>query len=254
MRRRENPRTFALEVAIVLAVSLYYILGNQVFEAERGVAIENARDIIAFQQGAGLDWELGAQAFFGQFPTLMAAFVLFYAGPHFVLTFGFLLWAYWFRFESFHHVRNGIGWFTVTVFTFQWVFPVAPPRMVPELGLQDTVTQTLPVNAETGWINALVNDVAAVPSVHTGWSFLVALYVVRLTTNPHRWVWFAYPGLIMLSIIATANHFVWDLVTGIAWVGLSELTYQAWLYTRSARTAKARRLPPWLQPASEATQ
>lgn len=227
MRSRQNPRTILFELGMVALVSAYYIGGNLLFEAPRAPAIDNARDLIALQETMGLNVEPAVQAFFATVPGALAVFVFFYAGPHFVLTWGFLGWAYWRRFESYAFIRNSFLLFTVSAFTFQWVFPLAPPRMVPELGLGDWVTDSLPVNGETPWIKAIVNDVAALPSVHTGWSLLVAFFAIRLTTSPWRWLWFLYPTMIVLSILATANHFVWDIVAAVAWLGMTEILHDA---------------------------
>jgi len=231
MRSRSNPRTLLLELGIVALVAAYYIGGNLLFESPRAPAIENARHLVEFQGRLGLNVEPSIQHFFALVPGALSLFVFFYAGPHFVLTWGFLGWAYWKRFDSYAFVRNSFLLFTLSAFTFQWVFPLAPPRMVPELGLGDWVTQTLPVNGETPWIKAIVNDVAALPSVHTGWSLLVALFVIRLTTSPWRWLWLLYPTMIVLSILATANHFVWDVVAALAWLGATEILHEAAAHT-----------------------
>lgn len=248
MPGRSNPRSWALELAIVLLVATYYVGGNLLFESPRGPAVQNALDIVALQEASGLNVEATTQDFFEAHPHAMFLLVLFYAGPHFVLTFGFLAWAYWFRFESFPYVRNTFAAYTLSAFTFQWFFPVAPPRMVPTLGFADSVTETLPINAETPWISTLVNDVAAVPSVHTGWALLVAIFLIRLTRGPEQWFWLVYPGLIVTSVVATANHFVWDLVTAVAWLGMVWILQDA--------VVAARVLPracPRLDPAGAST-
>lgn len=262
MRSRTNPRTLLLELGLVVAVAAYYIGGNLLFEPPREPAIQNARDLIALQEVIGLNVEPEIQRFFQGLPGSLHLFVFFYAGPHFLLTYGFLIWTYWFRFASYAFVRNAFLLYTVTAFTFQWIFPVAPPRMIPELALGDWVTDTLPINGETPWIKALVNDVAALPSVHTGWALLVAVCAIRLTTNRWRWWWLAYPSMIVLSILATANHFIWDIVAALAWLGGTELAHAA-LSRRLPRTfhvptpatlpATARRLPVG-EPVAEATE
>lgn len=248
MRARSNPRTLLLELAVVLGVAVYYIGGNFLFESPRGPAIENARHLIALQARLGLNVEPAIQHYFQGVPGALQVFVFFYAGPHFVLTYGFLIWTYWKRFDAYAHVRNAFLLYTVTAFTFQWVFPVAPPRMVPELGLGDWVTNTLPINGETPWVKALVNDVAALPSVHTGWALLVALYAIRLTSSRWRWLWLAYPAMIVTSILATANHFVWDVVAALAWLGGTELAHDV-----LARATLWPRAFPRIGPAPEPT-
>jgi len=255
MRSRSNPRTLALEIGIVAAIALYYIGGNILFEGERGPAIDNARDLIALQAKIGLNVEPQIQHFFQTYDWSLNVFVFFYAGPHFVLTYGFLIWTYWFRFPAYAYVRNAFLLYTASAFTFQWVFPVAPPRMVPELGLADLVTDTLPINGETPWIKALVNDVAALPSVHTGWALLVAVCAIRLTSNRWRWLWLAYPAMIMASILATANHFVWDIIAALAWLGATELAHAAlsrwWPHTFHVPTPRPLPVP---EPMAEAVE
>lgn len=214
-----------LELSLVLVVILYYEAGNALFEADRDDAIVNAREIQSMQERLGLDVEGVVQSFFEPFPLLIQLLVFFYAGPHFLLTYGFLFWTYFKRPHSFPHVRNAFLLFTLTVFAFQWAFPVAPPRMVPELALHDSVTNTLPINGETPVISFLVNDYAAVPSVHTGWALLIAFLAIRFAATPWRWLWLLYPGVIVLSILATANHFVWDIVTAVAWLTMTELLH-----------------------------
>jgi hypothetical protein len=225
MRSRTNPRTILLELGLFALVAAYYIVGNRFFEPPREPAIDNARDLIAFQDLLGLNIEPAVQRFFEGVPGALPLFVFFYAGPHFVLTYGFLVWVFWKRFPAYAFVRNAFALFTLSAFTFQWIFPLAPPRMVPELALGDWVTDSLPVNAETPWVSSLVNDVAALPSVHTGWALLVAVLAIRLTTSPWRWLWLAYPTMIVLSIVATANHFIWDVVTAVAWLGMTEIVH-----------------------------
>lgn len=220
-----DARRLAKEVAIVAAFFVYYVGGNLLFEGDRATAVQNAQDLVALQGMVGLNVEAAVQDFFEARPALMVALVLFYAGPHFLLTVGFLAWVFVRRPDAYAHVRNAFLLFTITAFTFQWFFPVAPPRYVPGLGFTDTVTNTLPVNGETEWVGFLVNEVAALPSVHTGWALLVSLFVVRLTTHPARWTWLVYPALIMVSIVATANHFVWDIVAALAWLGMTELAH-----------------------------
>jgi PAP2 superfamily protein len=262
MRSRSNPRTLLFELAIIAAVAAYYIGGNLLFEPPREPALQNARDLIALQDRVGLNVEPQIQHFFEGVPGSLQLFVFFYAGPHFVLTYGFLLWTYWFRFGSYAYVRNAFALYTVSAFTFQWIFPVAPPRMVPELGLGDWVTDTLPINGETPWIKALVNDVAALPSVHTGWALLVAVCAIRLTSSRWRWLWLAYPAMIIASILATANHFVWDIVAALAWLGATESAHAALshrmprvFHAPSPASASHLRLPtPVPEPVAETTE
>jgi pimeloyl-ACP methyl ester carboxylesterase len=90
--------------------------------------------------------------------------------------------------------------------------------LVPETGLRYTLAEWLPVTGDSPAIMTLTNPYAAFPSVHTGWALLVAYFAVRLTSSPWRHLWWAYPGAIVLSILATGNHFVLDPVASVPFI------------------------------------
>lgn len=226
-RSPKDPRSYFFEISIFLAIFAYYEIGNFLFEVDDDPtpANENALKLWEFEKKIGTAWEQPAQEFFQPHAWAMWSFVFFYSGPHFALTYGFLLWAYWRRFESFAYVRNAALIVTVTAFSFEWLFPVAPPRLVPEFAMHDTVHELLPINNSTPWITGLVNDYAGFPSIHTSWSLLIALLAIRLTRSKWRWLWLLYPSMIAVSITATANHVTWDIVGAVAWVGGCELVH-----------------------------
>ena len=227
--RRPRLRT---ELLIFAAIFVYYVGGNFLFEVDADPttplskdasrAHENAWTVWQFQDSTGTLIEPGMQRFFEGIPGAIPFLVFFYAGPHFVLSLGFLVWVYRARPASFAYVRNAALIFTVSAFTFEWIFPVAPPRLVLEMGMNDSVVNTLPVNNTTPWINFLVHDYANVPSVHTGWALIAAVLAIRLTTSPWRWAWLLYPGTIAVSILATANHYWIDIAAALLWLGATE--------------------------------
>ena len=96
------------------------------------------------------------------------------------------------------------------------LFPVAPPRLT-DLPLVDTVTR----HAE-GYRQivppSLVNEYAAMPSFHAGWNVLLghrrlpghaALAAARVSRS-------LVPAAMVVAVVATANHFVVDVVAGVA--------------------------------------
>lgn len=226
------------EALVLLTVVLYYELGTFLFRAVPEAAHANARNLWAIEQSWGLFVEPAFQRFFEGIPSLMAILVFFYVGPHFLLTLGFIAWAYWYRFPSYPEVRDSFVSFTLFAFGFQWILPLSPPRFIPEAGLRDTLDQSLPVNGNTPWIMQLTNPYAALPSVHFGWALLVAILAIRLTQSPHRWWWLAYPATICLSIFATGNHWILDVVLSLVFLAATEGALAArrrhWTRTSSA--------------------
>ena len=94
------------------------------------------------------------------------------------------------------------------------LFPVAPPRLT-DLPLVDTVTRGTP-GYRLLLPPSLVNEYAAMPSFHAGWNLLVGIVVFRSTHNPLlRAFAVAMPVAMALAVVATANHFVIDVVAGV---------------------------------------
>lgn len=115
-----------------------------------------------------------------------------------------------------------------TIFVF---YPCMPPRLLPpEYGFLDSVGRD---NGQSVWMSGkYVNALAAMPSMHFAYAFsigCVLLYhsgIFRKTLEPGEvrkskfwqiyFMWFgiAYPLFILVTIVATANHYYLD-----AWVG-----------------------------------
>ena len=92
-----------------------------------------------------------------------------------------------------------------------WIFPLAPPRWLTELGLGPA-----PADSELGAGGALFhNETAAAASQHFGFALFVA--VVSLWLFPRSriaWAAAAYPALVFFIIVGTGNHYVLDCVVG----------------------------------------
>jgi hypothetical protein len=103
-------------------------------------------------------------------------------------------------------------------------FPVAPPRLVSDLGMVDVMREF----AEYGWwgeaasapraIGDATNQYAAMPSLHFGWSLWCGIQMWSFAGRWWRGAAVVYPTLQVLVVIATANHFVLDVLGGAACV------------------------------------
>jgi hypothetical protein len=224
-------RILWIEASILIAAVLYYELGTFFLRADPAVGHAHAISLWNLERRLGIFVEPWFQSVFGQDGPVLWLLVFFYVGPHFVLTLGFFAWAYWYRFPSYPHVRNSFLAFTFLAFGFQWLYPLSPPRLVPEAGLVDSLEQTLPVSGNTPWIMQFTNPYAALPSVHFGWALLVCILAIRLSKGPYRWLWTVYPTMIGLSILATGNHWLLDLVLTVVFIAWTEAVL-AWLERR----------------------
>jgi hypothetical protein len=114
----------------------------------------------------------------------------------------------------YRRLRNALL-ISVSMATFAYVFfPTAPPRLA-GLGIADTVGMSA---HDTGsFIGIRFNPYAAVPSMHVGWSVVIAYFGFQATRR--RWLrglFAAHPLVMALAVTATGNHFFFDCVTGAA--------------------------------------
>jgi len=95
-----------------------------------------------------------------------------------------------------------------------FVYPLAPPRMVPGSAFVDTLDANA-VSLHSHLIEILNNPYSAMPSLHASYSLVVAATGVALVrSRPLKVFWALYPVFVFYSVLATANHFVLDLAAG----------------------------------------
>ena len=112
------------------------------------------------------------------------------------------------------------------------IYPYMPPRLLPkEDGFVDTVRSG---NAESVFMSGkYVNSLAAMPSMHFGYAFEIGctmLYhsgIFRKTLHPSearknifRKLWYliigvSFPIMILVTIVATANHYLMEIVVAL---------------------------------------
>ena len=95
-----------------------------------------------------------------------------------------------------------------------WRFPTAPPR-VAGLGVVDTLRHLSSIDIGSPGTTGLTDPVAAVPSLHAGWAIGVAAGVaIYARPRAARLLAPLYPAVVVLTIVATGNHFVLDAIAG----------------------------------------
>ena len=118
-------------------------------------------------------------------------------------------------------------------------FPTAPPRLVPGLRISDTVG--LAGHDSGSFAGVRFDPYAAMPSLHVGWSVLVAVILYRATS---RWwlraVVIAHPVLMALAVTATGNHYLVDSLAGALVALLALVVVDAWRRARAPRPSAAR--------------
>jgi len=213
MRRHPRRR----ELAVFATGYLTYFGVRAVTEGRVDRAFDNAAALLHLERYLGIAWERTIQGVVAgsEFLQGLTAAVYVYGHWPVLIAAGALLFHY--RREHYYTLRNAClltGLLGLVVFAF---FPVAPPRLT-GLTLMSTLTdggaayrQILPP--------ALVNQYAAMPSFHAGWNLAVGIVVFRATRH---WALRAFavmmPVAMAFAVVATANHFVIDVIVGVTLV------------------------------------
>lgn len=202
----------------------------------------HAASLLRLETTLGLDLELGLQAIVGRSETLVDLANWIYIWAHWPLVISTLVYLAVARRTEYFELRNAMfisGAIGLVIFA---TYAVAPPRLFgPEF--IDTVTERSNSYRILQPPN-LVNKYAAIPSLHFGWNLLVGLSWRGLTKN--RFVRFAgivMPMAMAFAVVATANHWLLDVVAGGA-VALSGLLLERarQLYVSQAQLPPTSRL------------
>jgi PAP2 superfamily len=199
------------------------------------VAFQHSRDVIGIEQSLGIFVEPSINAWMSRIPALSDVTAWMYLNAQFTVTMAALVYIYLRHNTSFYFVRN---MFAVAMWTANvgfMLFPAAPPRFFPEWGFQDSVANLTHVGHDSVTVNSLVNQYAAIPSMHVAFALMIAIPLARLAKHRvTRVIWTVYPFLVAFVIISTANHFITDAVLGACTAG-----FGAWTATALARARPA---------------
>jgi hypothetical protein len=217
-RRRLLDTGWRRQLALFGGAYVVYNLARWIFAGELAPAREHARWIVDLERAAGVAVEGSVQ---GALDTGVASWLLsnVYLAAQFVVVPGALIWLYRRRPPVYRSLRNTLlaTWLiAVPIFA---LFPVAPPRLA-GIGFVDTVSEQAGV-ALTGRSTIFYNQFAAVPSLHVGFAVAVGVaFAIAL-----RWRWakvlaLLWGPLVSLSVVATGNHYVFDIAAGLVVTGL----------------------------------
>ncbi len=182
-------------------------------------------------------------------------FALIMYSLHFVLpsVFAFMLWLT--NKRRFWTFTITFCFMTYVAFAFFLLFPAAPPWLAQSWGVmhgfgfpQNAVLATIQpegfatLDTFAIWGNASPHPVAAMPSLHASFPWLVTLFALRY----YGWkgLWFmAYNVALWYGVLYTANHWFVDVLAGIAWASFSFFAVNGVLTIASSRMG----VPAWLE-------
>ncbi len=219
------PRGWSdLLLQLVLFFSVYqgYQVVRGLSEAKESLAFANAERIVDLERSLGLFFEPSLQSAMLDLSWVVDFTNWMYVNSHFIITTTFLAWLYLFRNEHFYFVRNMFMVAMLIALTGYLLYPTAPPRLLGEGGVIDTIAVIGGINTDSNTVSLLVNKYAAVPSMHIGFASMIAVVGVMLVqTRPAKVLWALYPFLVLFVIIVTGNHFWLDAAAGVVVAAIS---------------------------------
>jgi membrane-associated phospholipid phosphatase len=172
------------------------------------------------------------------------AFTLIYIS-YFIVPFALAGWL-WARDRlAFHRFTRRLVTLALAGLTTYILFPAAPPWMAGQMGLIDEVQRSTARGFEVISIGtaslfskgqASSNEVAAVPSLHCAFVTLVALFLwSRVRRRWLRPLLLLYPLAMGLTLMATGEHYFFDVVLGWIYAGAVMLGWAWWERRQEAK-------------------
>lgn len=196
--------------------------------AGRARAEEHGQQILDLERLLRIDIEHAVNHAVVKIGWLREFFDFYYTSFHFLVPLAVLGLLLWRRPVDYRWARSALGFTTILALVGFWLYPLAPPRLMPDLGYIDTVHGVQDFSQpDYGTLTHLTNQYAAMPSLHFGWSLWCGLVVAIIAPR----VWMKALGLLhplftAAAIVATGNHWILDAAGGAVVVGAGfGLTY-----------------------------
>jgi hypothetical protein len=212
-----------LEVLTIVWLCWVYDAVNNLAPLRVHAALAHGADILRVERSLGIDPEHTLDRWLAAHHTLGLAMSDYYDNAHFIVTLGLLGFLWWRRADIYRPLRNALVLANVLAFAVFWLYPVAPPRMLP--GFTDVVAATHAIGSwHTGALASAANELAAMPSLHIAWAVWCTVVVWQISTR--RWLRalaVLYPCVTAVAVLSTGNHYVLDLLGGLVTIALSLL-------------------------------
>ncbi len=224
-----RAQTFAEKYWRHVAELLFIVPAYTAYQFVRGAvhgkaddAYDNASRLIHIEQRLRIFHEAYLQQLILPKAWVVDFFNYLYIWGHLPIIIAVAVWLYTYHRPNYALFRNAflisglialIGFSTV---------PLAPPRYMPAFGFTDTIIHAQSYYAFQN--PKIVNQYAAMPSLHFGWDLLVAIAIGYNTSK--RWIRVVavFMPIIMLGgIVLTANHYFLDAAAGalVSMMGLA---------------------------------
>ena len=219
-RRSFRSRPVWHEVVLLAVVYELYTFTRAISAGSANEAVANANRVLRAEHAVGLAPEHWLNHAVSTRPLLAVPADYSYATLHYAVTLAVLIWLWREHPTAYLPARRTLTAATLLGLVGFATVPLAPPRMLP--GFTDTMTRY----GNDGWwgsaasapkgLGSLTNQFAAMPSLHVGWAIWCGWTVARLARRAWvRRLAAAYPVVVVLVVLSTANHYLVDALAGL---------------------------------------
>src|SRR5919202_3861380 len=218
--RSSWPRAISLSPRARAQIGLY-LLAYLVYSAARYVTVgdlpsakAHAAGIVSLEHHLGVGVEASVQHFFaGSWAIWLLNHV--YLAAQLVVLPGSLIFLYHRSPALYERLRNTILATWLLSIPVYALFPVAPPRLA-DTGIVDTITAQTGFAMDSKLTTSFYNQLAAVPSLHVGFAVAIGIAIAASLRHPVlKGLALMWGPLVGLAVVATGNHFVFDMAAGI---------------------------------------
>ncbi len=203
------------EVALIVPAYTAYQFVRGAVHGQAGTAFDNASRVIHIEKQLGIFHEAFLQQLILPKAWVVDFFNYLYIWGHLPVIIAVALWLYMRHRDNYSLFRNAFlisGLIALIGFS---TMPLAPPRYMPEFGFTDTIVHAQSYYAFQN--PKIVNQYAAMPSLHFGWDLLVAIAIGTHVRSRWMRLGVLFMPIVMLGgIVLTANHYFLDAAAGAA--------------------------------------
>jgi hypothetical protein len=225
IRSRLRPHPGLREVVVLAALWIAYSASRMFADNDLAVARDRASGVLDIERLLHLDIEAGLNSALSAVPSIAVPMSFWYASLHYLVTPAVLVFIFWKHRSDYRRARNGLVIGSAIGLAAYVLIPTAPPRLMGG-GYVDTLAQS----AAYGWwsghasapagLGGLTNELAAMPSLHVGWTVWVAWAMWRYVGRTGRVLSVLYAAGTTLVVVATGNHWLLDAIMGAVVVAI----------------------------------
>jgi hypothetical protein len=208
-----SPRA-RLQIGLFLLAYAVYTVARFVTIGDLSAAKANAGWVVSFEHTFHLGVESSVQHALSGSWAIWVLNRLYLLAQLFVIP-AVLIFLYNRSFAIYATLRNTIIATWLLSVPVYGLFPVAPPRLA-DIGIADTISSQTGISMTSNFSTSFYNQLAAVPSLHVGFAVAVGFALFAVIRQPVlRWVALLWGPTIGLAVVATGNHFVFDMIAGV---------------------------------------